>query len=81
MTEEKKPGLFAKLFGKGEQKKKNSCCCCGSFEIEEIEEPESNNKEDKNHAHHTCGKQAFKVHLHKCRCDGWNLSNNTLELV
>ena len=46
MTEEKKPGLFAKLFGKGDQKKKNSCCCCGSFEIEEFEGPENNNTED-----------------------------------
>ena len=47
MTDEKKPGLFGKLFGKGEGKKKNSCCCCGGFEIEEIEGPESKNKEDK----------------------------------
>ena len=47
MTDEKKPGLFGKLFGKGEGKKKNSCCCFGGFEIEEIEGPESKNKEDK----------------------------------
>ena len=46
MTDEKKPGLFGKLFGKGEGKKKNSCCCCGGFEIEEIEGPENNNTED-----------------------------------
>ena len=45
-TDEKKPGLFGKLFGKGEGKKKNSCCCCGGFEIEEIEGPENNNTED-----------------------------------
>lgn len=47
MTDEKKPGLFSKLFGKSDHKKKNSCCCCGDFEIEEIEGPENNNKEDK----------------------------------
>lgn len=47
MTDEKKPGLFGQLFGKGDQKKKKSCCCCEDFEIEEIDGPESNNKEDK----------------------------------
>ena len=47
MDEEKKPGLYGKLFGKGGGKKKNSCCCCGGFEIEEIEGPESKNKEEK----------------------------------
>ena len=47
MADEKKTGLFAKLFGKGDQKNKKSCCCCGDFEIEEIEGPESKNKEDK----------------------------------
>ena len=46
MTDEKKPGLFGKLFGKGEGKKKNSCCCCGGFEIEEIEGPECSNEEE-----------------------------------
>ena len=47
MADEKKTGLFAKLFGKGDQKNKKSCCCCGDFEIEEIEGPESKNKEEK----------------------------------
>jgi len=47
MEEDKKTGLFAQLFGKDDHKKKKSCCCCGSFEIEEIEGPESNNTEDK----------------------------------
>jgi len=46
MAEDKKPRLFAQLFGKGGQNKKKSCCCCGSFEIEEIEGPENNNTED-----------------------------------
>ena len=46
MTDEKKPGLFGQLFGKVDEKKKKSCCCCGSFEIEEIEGHESDNKEE-----------------------------------
>ena len=46
MADDKKPGLFAKLFGKGDHEKKNSCCCCGEFEIEEIEGPGNNNTED-----------------------------------
>ena len=47
MADQKKTGLFAKLFGKGDQKNKKSCCCCGGFEIEEIDGPESKSKEDK----------------------------------
>lgn len=46
MTDEKKPGLFGQLFGKGGQKKKKSCSCCEGFEIEEIEGPEINNIEN-----------------------------------
>ena len=46
MAVEKKTGLFAKLFGKGDQKNKKSCCCCGDFEIEEIEGPECSNEEE-----------------------------------
>ncbi|NLX85228.1 MAG: hypothetical protein GXZ00_06390 [Synergistaceae bacterium] len=42
----KRPGLFAKLFEKNDQKKKDSCCCCGSFEIEEIEDTEGRDKEE-----------------------------------
>lgn len=47
MAEDKKTGLFGQLFGKDDHKKKKSCCCCGGFEIEEIDGPEDNDKEDK----------------------------------
>lgn len=50
MTDEKKPGIFAKLFGKGDNKKKKSCCCCGDFEIEEIKDPNNSTGENSNFA-------------------------------